>query len=316
MRHGDAGGDRMADKPGWGIIGTGKIARIFAKDVQDAQSGSIVVMGSRSHQRAAAFAKEFGVASAHGSYQALIVDPRVDYVYVATPHTTHVELAMQAASAGKHVLCEKPMAVDAGGAARMIAHAREHGTFLMEAFAFRCHPQTHRLIELLRGGEIGEVRSMSATFGYDAGPAPTNYLLRRDLAGGSILDVGCYTVALTRQLAGVPVGQPFRDATRFVGAGLLHAEHGVDLDATAVAWFAGGFTGQLACSIRTNLDSSVLIIGTEGWIRLPTPWLPGRIGWSSADRDTSPPRASTRDRHRRPSRPVCDRGRNRGRTCA
>jgi predicted dehydrogenase len=268
----------MADPAGWGILGTGKIARIFAKDVQDAGRTSVVAVGSRNLERATAFAREFGAASAYGSYEALTHDPRVHFVYVATPHTTHVQLAMEAASAGKHVLCEKPIAVDAVGAARMVAHARECGTFLMEAFAFRCHPQTHRLIQLLEAGEIGEVRSMSATFGYDAGPAPTNYLLRRDLAGGSILDVGCYTVALTRQLAGVPVGQPFRDATRFVGAGLLHPGHGVDLDANAVAWFEGGFTGQLACSVRTNLDSSVLITGTEGWIRLPTPWLPGRLG--------------------------------------
>lgn len=268
----------MVDPAGWGILGTGKIARIFAKDVQDASRGSVVAIASRNLERASAFAREFGVANAYGSYEALIHDPRVHFVYVATPHTTHVQLAMEAAAAGKHVLCEKPIAVDAVGAARMVAHARESGTFLMEAFAFRCHPQSHRLIQLLEAGEIGELRSVSATFGYDAGTAPTNYLLRRDLAGGSILDVGCYTVALTRQLAGAAVGQPFRDATRVVGAGLLHAERGVDLDATAIAWFPGGFTGQLACSIRTNLDSSVVITGTEGLIRLPAPWLPGRLG--------------------------------------
>jgi predicted dehydrogenase len=170
------------------------------------------------------------------------------------------------------------MAVDADGAAKMIAHARNTGTFLMEAFAFRCHPQTSLLVEMLRNGEIGELRAVSASFGYDAGPAPTNYLLRRDLAGGSILDVGCYTMALTRQVAGAAVSQPFSDPAHVVGAGLLHHDAGVDLDATAIAWFEGGFTGQLSCSIRTSLDSTVHITGTQGFIRMPAPWLPGRLG--------------------------------------
>jgi predicted dehydrogenase len=285
----------MSGRPGWGIVGTGKIARIFAKDVQAASPGSVVAIGSRDRERAAAFGAEFGVANAHASYEALIHDPRVEFVYIATPHTSHVALAMEAASAGKHVLCEKPIAVDADGAAKMIAHARSTKTFLMEAFAFRCHPQTAQLVELLQNGAIGELRAATAAFGYDAGPAPTNYLLRRDLAGGSILDVGCYTVALTRQVAGMAVAQPFRDPLRIVGAGLLHPEHGVDLDATAIAWFEGGFTGQLACSIRTNLDSTVCITGTQGFIRMPAPWLPGRLG--------GPPRIMVQ-RHREAPREI------------
>jgi predicted dehydrogenase len=285
----------MIDRAGWGIVGTGKIARIFAQGLKDARLGSLVAVGSRDADRALALAAEFGAAHAYGSYEALIRDPQVEFVYVATPHTTHVELAMEAASAGKHVLCEKPLAVDAPGAARMVAHARVSGTFLFEAFAFRCHPQTRLLIELLRAGEIGEIRSVSASFGYDAGPSPTNYLLRRDLAGGSILDVGCYTVALTRLLAGEVTGRTFRDPARVEGAGQLHPDHGVDLDASAVAWFEGGFCGQLSCSIRTNLDSTVQITGTEGFIHLPTPWLPGRIG--------GPPRIVVR-RHREPVREI------------
>ncbi len=266
------------DRAGWGILGTGKIARIFANDLKDSRTGRLVAVGSRDLDRAAAFTSVFGPARAHGSYEALIQDREVEFVYVATPHTTHVELAIEAASAGKHVLCEKPLAVNADGAARMVAQARASGTFLMEAFAFRCHPQNRRLIELLRTGEIGEIRSVNASFGYDAGPAPTNYLLRRDLAGGSILDVGCYTVALTRQLAGEAIGQPFDDPGRVEGAGLVHPDHGVDLDAHGLAWFEGGFDGQLSCSIRTRLDSIVQITGTDGRIRLPAPWLPGKFG--------------------------------------
>ena len=268
----------MTDRSGWGIIGTGKIAHIWAQDLQSARSGRLVAVGSRSADRAGAFAAEFGVAHTHGSYEALISDPLVEFVYIATPHTSHAKLAMDAASAGKHVLCEKPLAVTADEAAQMIECARSSGTFLMEAYAFRCHPQTQRLMELLGAGEIGELRAVSAAFGYDAGLAPTNYLHRRDLAGGSILDVGCYTVALARQLAGQSIGQPFRDPARVEGAGLLHPDRQIDLDATAVAWFEGGFTGQISCSIRTNLDSTVQITGTDGFVHLPAPWLPGKFG--------------------------------------
>ena len=285
----------MVDYAGWGIIGTGKIARLFARDVQDSRLGRVVAVGSRTAQRAELFANEFGISRWYASYDELIVDPGVEFVYVATPHPSHAALAMQAASARKHVLCEKPLAVEAGSARRMVDHARSNKTFLMEAFAFRCHPQTHRLVQILNYDEIGEIRSISATFGYDAGPAPTNYLLRNDLAGGSILDVGCYTIALTRQLAGICTGALFRNPARVVGAGLLDSKNGVDLDAAAVEWFDDGLTCQVMSSIRTNLDSTVDITGTGGFIRLPAPWLPGRNG--------DAPRIEIR-RHRGPAREV------------
>jgi predicted dehydrogenase len=268
----------MNERAGWGILGTGKIARIFATDLRASRSGRLVAVGSRDATRASTFAADHGALRAYGAYDQLLADPEVQFVYVATPHPTHLQLTTATAAAGKHVLCEKPMAVDAEGARRMVAAARSAGVFLMEAFAFRCHPQGRRLIELLGDGAIGEIRGVSAAFGYDAGPAPTNYLHRRDLAGGSILDVGCYTVALARQLAGVAAGRAFMDPIRLEGVGLMHAEHGVDLEAAAIASFESGFTAQLACSIRTNLDSTAQITGTKGFIRLPAPWLPGKFG--------------------------------------
>jgi predicted dehydrogenase len=268
----------MADRASWGILGTGKIAHLFAREVQKSVDGNVVAVASRSIERGTSFAREFGIPVAHQSYEALVSDPRVDFIYVATPHTTHAALAMAAASAGKAVLCEKPLAENAVIAARMIDHARECRTLLMEAFAFRSHVQTRELVKLIETGEMGELRSVTASFGYDAGPAPTNYLLRNDLGGGSILDVGCYTVALTRQLAGAAAGEPFRNPTRLSGVGLYDQDHAVDLDATAVAWFENGITGLLACSIRTNLDSIVQITTSEGFVSLPTPWLPGMIG--------------------------------------
>ena len=266
----------MSDRARWGILGTGGIAHIFARALQESSTCRLVAVGSRNAQSARAFAREFGVDRAHGSYSALIDDPTVEFVYVATPHTLHEDLAVAAARAGKHVLCEKPMAVNATGAARIVDAARQAGTFLMEGFAFRCHPQARRLRELLEGDEIGELRVVSATFGYDAGPAPANYLHRRELAGGGILDVGCYTVALARQIAGFARGVDFRDPDLIMGAGVLHSEAGVDLDAAALAWWEGGPAAHLMCTIRTEVDRTVLLSGSHGFIRLPAAFLPGR----------------------------------------
>ena len=266
----------MTERAGWGILGTGGIAHIFADAVGASTSGRIAAVGSRDTATAAAFASEFGIEHAHGSYQAVLDDPSVEFVYIATPHTMHVELAVAAARAGKHVLCEKPLAPSAAGAAIIIEAARAAGVFLMEGFAFRCHPQTKRLAEVLEGDEIGDLRSVHAQFGFDAGPAPTNYLFRRDLAGGAMLDNGCYTVALSRRIAGYTVGATFRDPDRLIGAGQLHPD-GIDLDAHALTWYEGGIAAHLTCTLRTEVDKEVLITGSRGLIRLPAAFLPGRM---------------------------------------
>jgi len=267
----------MIDKTRWGILGTGGIARIFAAAVAESASGQVVAVGSRHEVTARAFAGEFGIGRAYGSYTDVLDDPSVEIVYVATPHNTHVELAVAAARAGKHILCEKPLAVNAAGARVIVEAARRANVFLMEAFAFRVHPQTRRLAELLEGDEIGELRSIHATFGFDAGPAPTNYLLRPDLAGGAMLDNGCYPVSLSRRIAGHTVGRVFRDPDKVVGVGVLHPEHRVDLESAALTWYEGGITAQLMCTIRTEVDRVVVVTGSRGIIRLPAAYLPGRM---------------------------------------
>jgi predicted dehydrogenase len=267
----------MTEQAGWGILGTGGIAHTFANALGESQLGRLVAVGSRDAARSRAFATEFGAENSHGSYEALVNDPGVQFVYVATPHTTHVELAVLAAEAGRHVLCEKPVAVNSAGAATIFEAARKAGVFLMEGFAFRVHPQVAQLVRLLEGGEIGELRSIHARFGFDAGPAPTNYLMRRDLAGGAMLDNGCYPVSLSRRIAGHTAGQVFRNPDRVFGAGLLHPSEGIDLDATALTWYEGGVSAQLQCTIRTEVDKTVVITGSKGFIRLPAAYLPGRL---------------------------------------
>jgi predicted dehydrogenase len=267
----------MQQRCRWGIAGTGKIARVMARALRDSSTGQLVAVASRSEDRARGFAAEFGVTRHHVSYESLIADPQVEIVYVASHHPDHLASAAAAADAGKHVLCEKPLAVTARGAAEIIDAARRNGTFLMEAFAYRCHPQTSRLVDILANGDIGEVRLVDAAFGYDAGVAPDNYLLAHGLGGGGILDVGCYATSMAHLIAATMSGDPAMVCTDVAGAAHI-GPSGVDHYAAAVLKFPGQIIARVACAIQVNLDSTLRIYGTRGTVTVPSPWLPGRYG--------------------------------------
>jgi predicted dehydrogenase len=264
------------DKVRWGILGTGKIARILATALAESEDGELVAVGSRDVDRAAALAAEFGASRSSG-YEGVIADEGVDLVYVATHHPAHREWAVEAAEAGKHVLCEKPLAVTYADALQIVEAARRNDVFLLEAFAYRCHPQTQRLVELLREGMIGEVRMLDAVFGYDAGPDPSNYLMVHELAGGGILDVGCYATSMSHLIAAASAGRAVAPTVDVAGAACI-GPTGVDHSTAATLTFEGGLVARVACSIQANLDSSVRIYGSEGRITVASPWLPGRIG--------------------------------------
>jgi predicted dehydrogenase len=261
----------------WGILGTGKIARILGAAVAGSSGGSLVAVGSHSAERSEAFAGDFGGSRAYSSYAGVLEDRDVDVVYVATHHPSHREWAIRAAEAGKHVLCEKPMAVRHDDAAAIVDAARRNDVFLLEAFAYRCHPQTRRLLELLRAGSIGEVRMIDAVFGYDAGAKPDNYLMVHELAGGSILDVGCYATSMSHLVAATALDIDLAHSVEVEGAGHI-GPSGVDYSAAATLSFVGGLLARVACSIQADLDSSLRIYGSEGRITVASPWLPGRIG--------------------------------------
>jgi predicted dehydrogenase len=267
----------MAARLRWGIVGTGKIARIVAHAIAESGDCVLVAVGSRHGERAEAFAREFDVSRSHASYDGAVEDEGVDLVYVATHHPGHREWAVRAAEAGKHVLCEKPIAVNAADASTIVEAARTNGVFLMEAFAYRCHPQTRELTRLLRDGAIGEIRLVDAVFGYDAGPKPENYLLVRELAGGGILDVGCYTTSMAHLVAAAATGEAAVE-TVDVAAAARMGPTGVDLSSSATLVFQGGPLARVACSIEADLESSVRIYGSEGSLTVRSPWLPGRIG--------------------------------------
>ncbi|MDW8364718.1 MAG: Gfo/Idh/MocA family oxidoreductase, partial [Abditibacteriales bacterium] len=201
----------MNDKLNWGILGTGRIAQTFAKAVINSNTGKLVAVGSRTQEAAERFGEEFQVPRRYGSYEELLRDDVVQAVYISLPNHLHAEWTIKCAQAGKHVLCEKPLTVNFAQAMTVIEAARYHGVFLMEAFMYRCHPQTARLVELIKEGVIGEVRLIQVSFAYNLGPKYENIRLSNPCAGGGIMDVGCYTTSMARLIAGAAVGRDFAD---------------------------------------------------------------------------------------------------------
>jgi predicted dehydrogenase len=261
----------------WGILGTGRIAGVFAKNLPQSKTGTLAAVGSRTQISADRFGAEFGVPRCHGTYDALLADPTVQAVYIATPHPMHAEWCIKAAKAGKHILCEKPLTLNHAEALTVIAAARRHNVFLLEAFMYRCHPQTLKLVELLREKAIGEVRIIQASFGFHREFNPNQRLFSNELGGGGILDVGCYPVSMSRLIAGVALGQPFANPIDVTGSGHL-ATTGVDLWAVATMKFPGDILATLATSTQVQQDNALRIFGSEGSIIVSQPWGPSRDG--------------------------------------
>ena len=264
-----------ADKLRWGILGAGAIADAFVRGVQMGKTGVVTAVASRSLEKAKQFAGPFGIEYAHGDYVALLNNGDVDVVYIATPHPMHPEWAIRAAEAGKHVLCEKPIALNAAQAMAIIEAAWENGTFLMEAFMYRCNPQTHKLIELLQDGAIGDVKFIRASFGYAAAFEPDSRCYNNALGGGGIMDVGCYPVSMARLIAGAVSGQIFADPVSVKGEAVL-AQTGVDANAVAVLRFENGVLAELATGVDADLENTVTIIGSNGTLILEDPWTHNR----------------------------------------
>lgn len=258
----------------WGIIGPGTIARAFAGGVAHSRTGRLVAIGARDPDKPN-YATDFPGVRVVAGYEALLADPEVDVVYISTPHPSHAEWAIKAAEAGKHVLCEKPLGLTAFEADAMMHAARKAGTFLGEAFMYRLHPQTAKLVELVGSGAIGEVRMIKSSFGF-AMPRfmPEHRLYANDDAGGGILDVGGYPVSMARLIAGAAAGEPFLEPDEVAGAGHL-GQSGVDEWASAVLRFPNGIVAEVSCSISVTQDNVLRILGTAGRIEVADFWFAG-----------------------------------------
>ncbi len=263
------------DTVGWGILGTGGSARRFAEGLQSSTTGRLVAVGSRSHAAANQFILSHPNAKPVGDYASLLTDPDVKVVYVALPHPMHAEWAIRAAEAGKHVLCEKPAGLNHAELQAMLEAAAEHRVFFMEAYMYRCHPQTARLVQLIKEGAIGELRLIQARFSFRIPFDRQSRSLNRELGGGGILDVGGYTTSMARLLAGAAGGEPFAEPLEFTGYGQLGPASGVDEYAVGMLKFRGGIFAQVSCGVQLNAENDLRLYGTEGSIRVPSPWFCG-----------------------------------------
>lgn len=255
------------DRLRWGILGAGKFAGRFAEGIAASRTGTLVAIGSRSQEKADHFGDQYNVPKRYASYQALLNDPEIDVVHISLPNHLHAEWAVRCAEAGKHILCEKPFTVNYAEAVDALMAIQRHPVFFMEAFMYRCHPQTARLKELIDQGAIGEVRLIQSNFCYNMGPAYENIRLRYDVAGGGIMDVGCYTMSMARLVAGA-------EPVEVRGSAHIGPVSRVDEQAVASVKFPNGAVANLACATQVAADSELRVWGSEGSLRVPNPWFP------------------------------------------
>jgi predicted dehydrogenase len=263
----------MTTKLRFGVIGTGGIAADFCQALQASPHCRVVNVLGSSPQKSVAFCARFGLVRAAETLSELLDDPAVDAVYVATPHPLHEAQSLACIEMGKHVLCEKPLTLDANGAERVLNAARRRGVFLLEGYMYRCHPLLGALLERLRGGDIGPLRHIKANFGFRAPRDPHGRLFDVERGGGAILDVGGYCTSFARLLAGVAQGTPFAEPTRLEAVG-VHGPTGADEISTALLSFESGLTAALTCAVHHDVGTETVLYGELGQIVLPNPWIP------------------------------------------
>lgn len=252
----------MAETVRWGILATGKIAHTFARDLDLVPGAEIVAVGSRRIEAARAFADEHtrGAATAHGSYEALVSDPAVDVVYIATPHSMHLENARIAFEAGKHVLCEKPLTLTTADAEALFALAKQHGLFSMEAMWMACHPVVRALRERVRAGDFGTPRTLRAELGFRVDAPPEDRMFDPALGGGALLDMGIYPLTFAHLMLGEAEQLSIQAAL---------APTGIDMDVAIAGRYPGGAVAALTASMSSWASRSAAIATDRGRVEVP-----------------------------------------------
>jgi predicted dehydrogenase len=272
----------VADRLSWGILGTGNIARQFATGVRASRNGELAAVGSRSTTSARDFAGVFRIPEASGDYQSVLDDPTVTAVYNALPNSMHHEWTIKALRAGKHVLCEKPIAAGAAEAEEMFDVAAHSGRVLMEAFMYRSHPQTLAVMDAVAKGVIGDVRLVRTSFCFRTTRVDGNIRFSKELAGGALMDIGCYCINFSRLFAGA-------EPTDITVTGKLHAS-GVDELAAGTMTFPNGVVASFTCGMTLHADNTAHLCGSEGFIEIPVPWKPPRDSAGFTVARSTPPR--------------------------
>jgi predicted dehydrogenase len=272
----------MPSQLGWGILGTGNIARQFAAGVNACHRGQLVAVGSRQRATADAFARTHKIPAAYGGYEDVLRDPRVNAIYVSLPNTLHHPWTLAALAAGKHVLCEKPLACSAAQAQEMFDAADRAGRLVMEAFMYRSHPLTHAVGRLVAAGAIGQVRLVRTSFCYRTTKVAGNIRFASELAGGTLMDVGCYCISYSRLITG-------EEPIAVHAQAHIH-EAGVDDIVVGTLRFGSGALASFTCGMSVQADNTAYICGSDGYIEVPVPWKPPATAARYTVAHSAPPR--------------------------
>ncbi|MBJ6362331.1 Gfo/Idh/MocA family protein [Paenibacillus sp. GCM10012307] len=258
----------MSRKLRWGILGCAGIAkRAVIPGIIASQTGVAAAIASRNLSTAEETARSLDIPTAYGSYEELIADPSIDAVYIPLPNHLHMEWTFKAAEAGKHVLCEKPIALNAEQARKMVEACSAAGVHLAEAFMYRHHPRYEEIKKIIQSGEIGAVRGLQSHFTFNNAGDASNVRFRKAWGGGSIYDVGCYPISVARLL----LDEEPQAATVH---GLLSPEHdNVDMMASGILEFSGGVALNFGCGMWADFRNTLEILGTDGRIEVPSSFI-------------------------------------------
>jgi predicted dehydrogenase len=248
--------DQSAQPLTLGVLGAANIARQFIRDVAGCPSVRVAAVASRSAENARKFASENNVPRSHGSYEALLSDPDIEAIYLPLPNSLHAEWAIEAAAAGKHILCEKPLALGRAEAQAMFDAARRHGVILVESYPYWFQPHFVALRALIDSGVIGEVRSVNASFGFTVGNPATNIRLKPELGGGALLDAGSYPISLISAVMGCAPARVMASATMTAS--------GVDMSTMALMEYADGRRAQMSCAMDGAGHRYAAVVGAQG----------------------------------------------------
>jgi len=252
----------VAAEVSWGILGCAGIAeRALIPAIRGSSNGTLAGIASRDPRKAKSWATRFGIPKAYGDYAALLGDPGIDAVYIPLPNHLHCEWSVRAARAGKHVLCEKPMAMNASEARKMAGAASGAGVLLMEAFMYRFHPRMERALRLIAAGAVGEVRSVRSAFTFVFAAGDDDYRWRPEFGGGALYDIGCYPVSAARLVFGAEPISVFARSR-------LHPKHGVDVETELLLEFPGERFASLCGGFESQFRSHLEVSGSRGYLTL------------------------------------------------
>jgi len=257
----------MTQRPlNWGILSTARINRALIPPLNASKRTCLLAAASRSESTAQAYAREWNIPRAHGSYESLLADSDIDVIYNSLPNHLHAEWTIKAMRAGKHVLCEKPLALSLAEVDAMIAASKETGKVLAEAFMYRHHPQTLKVKELVEGGALGKLQLIKGAFTYTF-TREGNFRGIKEMGGGSIWDVGCYPISYARMIVGAEPAEVF--------GWQVEGPDGSDMSFVGQMRFGNGVDAQFDSGFQSPLRSFIEIVGSDASLNIPVPFKPG-----------------------------------------